>query len=110
LAGPTTLLAMLSSLQMGFRTLALEKRSSEVWQVLGAVKTEFEKFGGVLAKVKSQTQTVLNTLDNAETRSRAMSRVLKKVDALPDTQAQALIPFDKDFDGASGDADADTSA
>jgi len=53
---------------------------------------------------------VLNTLDNAETRSRAMSRVLKKVDALPDTQAQALIPFDKDFDGASGDADADTSA
>jgi DNA recombination protein RmuC len=110
LAGPTTLLAMLSSLQMGFRTLALEKRSSEVWQVLGAVKTEFEKFGGVLAKVKSQTQTVLNTLDNAETRSRAMSRVLKKVDALPDTQAQALIPFDKDFDRPDGDTDADTSA
>jgi DNA recombination protein RmuC len=105
LAGPTTLLAMLSSLQMGFRTLALEKRSSEVWQVLGAVKTEFEKFGGVLAKVKSQTQTVLNTLDNAETRSRAMSRVLKKVDALPDAQAQSLIPFDKEFDPADGDAD-----
>nr|WP_245213831.1 DNA recombination protein RmuC [Rhodoferax sp. AJA081-3] len=110
LAGPTTLLAMLSSLQMGFRTLALEKRSSEVWQVLGAVKTEFEKFGGVLAKVKSQTQTVLNTLDNAETRSRAMGRALKKVEALPDTQAQALIPFDKDFDGAGGEPDADTSA
>ncbi|MCC9041089.1 DNA recombination protein RmuC, partial [Neisseria gonorrhoeae] len=55
LAGPTTLLAMLNSLQMGFRTLALEKRSSEVWQVLGAVKTEFGKFGDVLAKVKSQT-------------------------------------------------------
>lgn len=105
LAGPTTLLAMLSSLQMGFRTLALEKRSSEVWQVLGAVKTEFGKFGDVLAKVKSQTQTVLNTLDSAETRSRAMSRVLKKVDALPDTQAQALIPGDKDFD--SDDAQAD---
>jgi DNA recombination protein RmuC len=106
LAGPTTLLAMLSSLQMGFRTLALEKRSSEVWQVLGAVKTEFEKFGGVLAKVKSQTQTVLNTLDNAETRSRALGRVLKKVDALPDTQAQALIPFDKDFDPLDGEPDA----
>jgi DNA recombination protein RmuC len=104
LAGPTTLLAMLSSLQMGFRTLALEKRSSEVWQVLGAVKTEFEKFGGVLAKVKSQTQTVLNTLDSAETRSRAMSRVLKKVDALPDTQAQALISTDRDLD--TGDAEA----
>ncbi|MEI8155765.1 MAG: DNA recombination protein RmuC [Burkholderiales bacterium] len=110
LAGPTTLLAMLSSLQMGFRTLALEKRSSEVWQVLGAVKTEFEKFGGVLAKVKSQTQTVLNTLDNAETRSRAMSRVLKKVDALPDTQAQSLIPIDKDFDRSDGDVDGDAGS
>ncbi|MFZ3126964.1 MAG: DNA recombination protein RmuC [Rhodoferax sp.] len=104
LAGPTTWLALLSSLQMGFRTLALEKRSSEVWQVLGAVKTEFGKFGDVLAKVKSQTQTVLNTLDSAETRSRAMGRVLKRVEALPDTQAQALIPADKDFD--AGDAEA----
>jgi DNA recombination protein RmuC len=98
LAGPTTLLAMLSSLQMGFRTLALEKRSSEVWQVLGAVKTEFGKFGDVLAKVKSQTETVLKTLDSAETRSRAMGRALKKVEALPDGQVQALIPMDKDFD------------
>ena len=103
LAGPTTLLAMLSSLQMGFRTLALEKRSSEVWQVLGAVKNEFGKFGDVLAKVKSQTETVLKTLDSAEVRSRAMGRALKKVDALPDTQTQALIPIDKDFDR---DADA----
>jgi DNA recombination protein RmuC len=98
LAGPTTLLAMLSSLQMGFRTLTLEKRSSEVWQVLGAVKTEFGKFGDVLAKVKSQTETVLKTLDSAETRSRAMGRALKKVEALPDTQVQELIPMDKDFD------------
>ena len=110
LAGPTTLLAMLSSLQMGFRTLALEKRSSEVWQVLGAVKTEFEKFGGVLAKVKSQTQTVLNTLDNAETRSRAMSRVLKKVDALPDAQAQSLIPSDRDFDRLEAEVDGDAGS
>ncbi|MEY4883814.1 MAG: hypothetical protein RIS34_1668 [Pseudomonadota bacterium] len=101
LAGPTTLLAMLSSLQMGFRTLALEKRSSEVWQVLGAVKTEFGKFGDVLAKVKSQTETVLNTLNSAETRSRAMGRALKKVEALPDTQTQALIPADRDFDKES---------
>jgi DNA recombination protein RmuC len=94
LAGPTTLLAMLSSLQMGFRTLALEKRSSEVWQVLGAVKTEFGKFGDVLAKVKTQTEGVLNTLGQAETRSRAMGRVLRQVDALPDAQAQALLPQD----------------
>lgn len=98
LAGPTTLLSMLSSLQMGFRTLALEKRSSEVWQVLGAVKTEFGKFGDVLAKVKSQTETVLNTLNSAETRSRAMGRVLRQVEALPDAQAQALLPLDKEAD------------
>jgi DNA recombination protein RmuC len=98
LAGPTTLLAILSSLQMGFRTLALEKRSSEVWQVLGAVKNEFGKFGDVLAKVKAQTETVLKTLDNAQVRSRAMDRALKKVETLPDTQAQALIAVDRDLD------------
>jgi DNA recombination protein RmuC len=104
LAGPTTLLAMLSSLQMGFRTLALEKRSSEVWQVLGAVKTEFGKFGDVLAKVKSQTESVLKTLDNAEVRSRAMGRALKNVEALPDGPAQQLIAVDRDLDseGSAG--------
>jgi DNA recombination protein RmuC len=90
LAGPTTLLAMLSSLQMGFRTLAIEKRSSEVWQVLGAVKTEFGKFGDVLAKVKSQTETVLNTLSAAETRSRAMGRVLRTVEAVPGSTVPGL--------------------
>lgn len=95
LAGPTTLLAMLNSLQMGFRTLALEKRSSEVWQVLGAVKTEFGKFGDVLARVKSQTESVLKTIDNAETRSRAMNRALKNVEALPDNQVPSLIQIDK---------------
>ncbi len=92
LAGPTTLLAMLNALQMGFRTLALEKRSSEVWQVLGAVKTEFGKFGDVLAKVKAQTQTVLNSLDSAEVRSRAMGRALKQVEALPAEQSHQLLP------------------
>ena len=98
LAGPTTLLAMLSSLQMGFRTLALEKRSSEVWQVLGAVKTEFGKFGGMLDKARSQTETVLKTLTDADVRTRAMGRALKKVEALPDAQSQVLIPADRDFD------------
>ncbi len=92
LAGPTTLLAMLNSLQMGFRTLALEKRSSEVWQVLGAVKTEFAKFGDVLSKVKEQTQTVLNTLDRAQTRSNVMSRALRTVEALPEQQSAGLLP------------------
>jgi DNA recombination protein RmuC len=100
LAGPTTLLAMLSSLQMGFRTLVLEKRSSEVWQVLGAVKTEFGKFGGMLDKARSQTETVLKTLTDADVRTRAMGRVLKQVEALPDAQAQGLIPVDKNFDQA----------
>lgn len=92
LAGPTTLLALLGSLQMGFKTLALEKRSSEVWQVLGAVKTEFGKFGAVLDRLKNQTQTVLNTLDAAQTRTRAMDRTLKAVEALPDDQSRQLLP------------------
>ena len=92
LAGPTTLLAMLNSLQMGFRTLALEKRSSEVWQVLGAVKTEFVKFGGVLGDVRRQTQTVLNTLDKAQTRTNVLNRALKQVEALPADDAQQLLP------------------
>lgn len=98
LAGPTTLLAMLTSLQMGFRTLALEKRSSEVWQVLGAVKTEFGKFGDVLAKVKSQTETVLNTLSSAEQRSRVMGKALRNVEALPEADSARLIPLDKEMD------------
>ena len=104
LAGPTTLLAMLNSLQMGFRTLALEKRSSEVWQVLGAVKTEFGKFGDVLAKVKSQTESVLNTLSNAEQRSRVMGKALRNVEALTEVDSARLIPLDKALDKVSDEA------
>jgi len=103
LAGPTTLLAMLGSLQMGFRTLALEKRSSEVWQVLGVVKTEFGKFGDVLARVKSQTETVLKTIDGAQVRSRAMGRALKTVEALPEGDSAALIPMDEVLLSAQSD-------
>ncbi len=98
LAGPTTLLAMLNSLQMGFRTLALEQRSSEVWQVLGAVKTEFGKFGDVLTRIRAQTQTVLTTLDQAQTRTNVMNRALKKVEALPEAETQNLLPLDKESD------------
>ena len=98
LAGPTTLLAMLSSLQMGFRTLALEKRSSEVWQVLGAVKTEFGKFGDVLAKIKSNAETMLNTVSNAEQRSRVMGKALRNVEALPEIDSVRLLPLDKEPD------------
>lgn len=104
LAGPTTLLAMLNSLQMGFRTLALEKRSSEVWQVLGAVKTEFGKFGDVLAKVKSQTETVLNTLSSAEQRSRVMGKALRQVEALPEAESARLLPINP-IDPLDRDAD-----
>lgn len=90
--GPTTLLATLSSLQMGFRTLALEKRSAEVWEVLGAVKTEFHKFGDVLAKTKKKLDEASNTIDAAQRRTRAMTRSLKSVEAVPDARVQALIP------------------
>ena len=89
--GPTTLLATLTSLQMGFRTLALEKRSAEVWEVLGAVKTEFGKFGEVLAKTKKKLEEASNTIDAAETRTRQMSRKLKSVEALPDEATQRLL-------------------
>ena len=84
--GPTTLLAYLNSLQMGFRTLAIQQRSSEVWKVLGTVKTEFGKFAEVLANTKRQLQTVANTIDQAEVRTRQIERKLKDVEALPDTQ------------------------
>ncbi len=92
LAGPTTLLATLNSLQMGFRTLALERRSAEVWEVLGAVKTEFEKFGRVLSRVKDQARTVINTIDEAETRTRQMTKALKGVEAMPEASTQQLLP------------------
>lgn len=91
-AGPTTLFAMLNSLQMGFRTLAIEQRSAEVWQVLGAVKTEFAKFGDVLGRLKAQLQTASNTIESAETRTRAMTRALRTVEALPAGRAAELLP------------------
>jgi DNA recombination protein RmuC len=86
ICGPTNLLAYLNSLQMGFRTLAIQQRSSEVWKVLGTVKSEFGKFAEVLANTKRQLQTVANTIDQAEVRTRQIERKLKDVEALPDTQ------------------------
>lgn len=93
LAGPTTLLATLTSLQMGFRTLALERRSSEVWQVLGAVKTEFGKFGDVLARTRKKLEEASNTISSVETRTRVMNRALKDVESLPEEQATSLLPL-----------------
>jgi len=85
--GPTTLAALLNSLQMGFRTLAIERRSSEVWQLLGMVKSEFGKFGDVLAKTKKKLQEASNTIDTAEVRTRAIERKLRQVQEVPATEA-----------------------
>jgi DNA recombination protein RmuC len=91
IAGPSTLAAILNSLQMGFRTLALEKRSSEVWEVLGAVKTEFGKFGDVLSATKQTLERAARNIESAEVRSRQMARKLKSVEALPSEAAQLLL-------------------
>ncbi len=93
-AGPSTLAAILSSLQMGFRTLAVEKRSSEVWQLLGAVKTEFGKFGDVLAKTKEQIDRASTTLGSAAVRTRAIERRLRDVESLPETTSAQMLEDD----------------
>ena len=90
-AGPYNLSATLNALQMGFRTLAIEERSSEVWEVLGAVKTEFSKFGEALAGVKRTLETAANKIGEAETRTRQISRKLKDVEVLPLAQATKLL-------------------
>ena len=90
-AGPTTLAALLNSLQMGFRTLAIQKRSSEVWQVLGAVKTEFGRFGEVLAGVEKKLVEASHKLGAVGTRSRAIERQLRSVQELPAAEAQAVL-------------------
>lgn len=92
-AGPTTLMAILNSLQMGFRTLALQKRSSEVWKVLGSVKKEFEVFGGLLEKAQKNIQTGLGQLDDVVgTRTRAIQRQLRNVETLPAVEAPIELP------------------
>ena len=95
--GPTTLSALLNSLQIGFRTLAIEKRSSQVWELLGALKTEFGRFGDSLAKTKKKLREASNTIDQAEVRSRAISRKLSKVEEIPPTR----LPSAKQVDDSS---------
>ena len=91
--GPTTLAAILNSLQMGFKTLAIQKRSSEVWQVLGAVKKEFENFSGIMEKAQKNIQTGLNQLDDVMgKRTRAIQRKLKGVEALSETETKNILP------------------
>ncbi|MBP8120778.1 MAG: DNA recombination protein RmuC, partial [Burkholderiales bacterium] len=98
LAGPTTLAALLNSLQMGFRTLAIEQRSAEVWAVLGAVKTEFGKFGEALAHTKKKLDEASNSISKAETRTRQLSRKLRDVEALPASESEQMIGV-AEFDG-----------
>ncbi len=90
-AGPTTLAAILSSLRMGFRTLAIEKRSSEVWQVLAAVKTEFGRFGTVLEKLEKQLATASKTVQDTGVRTRAIERKLRDVEELPESASSELL-------------------
>ncbi|MEK7671725.1 MAG: DNA recombination protein RmuC, partial [Bacteroidota bacterium] len=96
-AGPTTLAAILNSLQMGFRTLAIEKRSSEVWSLLGAVKTEFGRFGEILDKTQKKLQEASNTIETASRRSRAIEQKLKDVQQLPSTDATHLLGNSESF-------------
>jgi DNA recombination protein RmuC len=103
--GPTTLAALLSSLQMGFRTLAIEKRSSEVWQVLGAAKTEFEKYGQVWERLGKQLDTAKRTVDEAGRRTRAVSRRLRDVESLNAPETSALL----DLASVDGDEEGDDS-
>ena len=98
LAGPTTLAALLNSLQMGFRTLAIEQRSAEVWAVLGAVKTEFGKFGEALAHTRKKLEEASNSIIKAETRTRQLTRKLKEVEALPVSESVQLTEV-TDLDG-----------
>ena len=96
--GPTNLVAFLSSLQMGFRTLAIEKRSSEVWQILGAVKTQFGDFGKILEKTKKKLLEATNVIDDASTRSRVIEKKLRNVQELPSEQSIALLGKSLDLD------------
>ena len=102
IAGPTTLWSILNSLQMGFRTLAIQKRSSEVWNLLAAVKTEWTKYGDVLDAVQNKLHQASDTIEKAKVRSRVVGRKLKDVQELPVGEATALLPIDaSEDDGAA---------
>jgi DNA recombination protein RmuC len=90
-AGPTTLISLLTSLRMGFRSLAIQQRSSEVWKVLSAVKTEFEKFGGVLDKVQKKLEEAQKVVEDAGVRRRAMDKKLVGVESMPEAEASAML-------------------
>jgi DNA recombination protein RmuC len=99
LCGPSNLLALLNSLQLGFRTLAIEQRSNEVWRVLGAVRTEFQKFGDVLARAQKKLQEASNTLDEARGKTTTIARRLRDVEALPEHESEPMLGTAPLFDG-----------
>ena len=94
-AGPTTLLALLNSLRMGFRSLAIQQRSSEVWQVLRAVRTEFGRYGDALEKVRRKLNEASTSIEAVATRRRQIDRKLASVETLPEREATALLGFDE---------------
>ena len=91
MAGPSTLMALLNSLQMGFRTLAIEQRSAEVWKLLGAVKTDFGSFAQVLQKTQDKLKQATDTIDTAFVRTRSIERKLRRVESLDEPEAKALL-------------------
>jgi DNA recombination protein RmuC len=107
IAGPTTLWSILNSLQMGFRTLAIEKRSSEVWNLLAAVKTEWTKYGEVLGKVQKKLHEASETIDKAQTRNRAIGRKLKDVQTLPADEARLVLMVEGDVNNVADETEED---
>jgi DNA recombination protein RmuC len=105
IAGPTTLWSILSSLQMGFRTLAIQKRSSEVWKLLAAVKTEWTRYGDILDAVQKKLHQASDTIEKAKVRSRAVGKKLKDVQELPAGEASALLPRVTEDDAGGGEGD-----
>ena len=105
IAGPTTLWSILNSLQMGFKTLAIQKRSSEVWNLLAAIKTEWTKYGDVLAKVQKKLNEASNTIDDAQRRTRVIGTKLKTVQELPVSDAQALLMLESVSPGTDNGAE-----
>ncbi|HRW75735.1 MAG TPA: DNA recombination protein RmuC, partial [Saprospiraceae bacterium] len=102
IAGPTNLAAFLNALQMGFRSIAIEQRSSEVWKTLGAVKAEFGKFGDVLALTRKKLQEATNVIDKADVRTRAIERKLRDVEELPGTDSPSPLADGLDLDDLVG--------
>jgi DNA recombination protein RmuC len=105
IAGPTTLWSLLNSLQMGFRTLAIQQRSSEVWNLLAAVKTEWARYGEILDKVQRKLHEASSTIEKAQTRTRAIGRKLREVEELPSQAAEAMLMLEGGTDSHRGETE-----